>query len=295
VSALATRQHGIVSRRQLRDLGLSNEQIDTRLRRRTLVPVHHGVFAVGHGAIGRWGLMQAAVLVCGSGAVVSHGSAAELLGLWDRRPALIDVTSPGQAGREIDGVRWRRPVVRDDEATIRDGIPCTTAARTLVDLAATFGDWSLRRMIEQAAVLQLLDVAQIDQILSRGRRRGAPRLRSMIAAWRDVGADRPRLRSPLEARLLAAIVEAGLPRPRCNVVLRVDGVRFEVDMLWEAQRLVVETDGERTHRTHAAFHRDRRRDQVLVAAGYRTARVTWGQLEDEPTATIERIGRMLAA
>jgi Protein of unknown function (DUF559) len=275
-------------------MGLTDRMIATRVRSGALLPVFRGVFAVGHRAIGRWGLMQAAVLACGSGAVVSHGSAAELLGLWDRRPALIDVTSFCQAGREIDGVRWHRPVVRDDEATSRDRIPCTTAARTLVDLATTFGDRSLRRMIEQAAVLQLLDIEQIDRILSRRRRRGAPRLRSMIAVWRDAGADRPQLRSLLEARLLAAIVEAGLPRPRCNVVLRVDGVRFEVDMLWEAQRLVVETDGERTHRTHAAFHRDRRRDQVLVAAGYRTARVTWAQLEDEPTATIERIGRMLA-
>ncbi len=68
-----------------------------------------------------------------------------------------------------------------------------------------------------------------------------------------------------------------------------------MDLLWEEQRLVIETDGEETHGTRHAFRHDRWRDQVLVAAGYRTARVTWDQLEDEPGAVVARIGRMLRA
>ncbi len=84
-----------------------------------------------------------------------------------------------------------------------------------------------------------------------------------------------------------------MPAPRTNVKLRVEGHRFEVDMLWEEQRLAIETDGEETHGTPAAFQRDRKRDQILTAAGYRTARITWRQVQDEPAAVVHRIARML--
>ena len=103
------------------------------------------------------------------------------------------------------------------------------------------------------------------------------------------------MRSRLEARLLPVLIEEGLPAPRTNVKLSVDGHRFEVDMLWEEQRLAVETDGEETHGTRAAFQRDRWRDQLLVAAGYRTSRITWAQVRDEPNAVVKRVARMLKA
>ena len=77
--------------------------------------------------------------------------------------------------------------------------------------------------------------------------------------------------------------------------LRIEGHRFEIDMLWEEQRLTIETDGEETHGTAVAFQRDRKRDQILTAAGYRTARVTWRQVADEPNAVVHRIARMLNA
>ena len=164
-----------------------------------------------------------------------------------------------------------------------------------MDLAGRLGDRSLRGLVEQAAVLRLLDVGGIDRVLARQRRRGAPLLRSILEPWRDLGEKRPRLRSVLEAKLLAAILDAGLPAPRCNATLNLDGNRLEVDFLWAEQRLVVETDGAETHGTTVAFRRDRWRDQILTAAGYRTARVTWGQLEDESVATVGRIARMLEA
>ncbi len=295
IAALAERQHGVVSRQQLRELGLTDDMIDGRARSGRLHRTFRGVFAVGHRRVGRRGHMLAAVLACGEGMVVSHGSAAELLGLWDKRPVLVNVTGPSQAGRKIDGVRWHRvSLPGSEETTLREGIPCTSVARTLVDMAGSLGRTSLRRLVEQAAVLRLLDIPDVDRVLARGRRRGAPQLRDILVAWR--GEERlPRLRSLLEARLFPALVEAGLPRPQCNVKLRIDGECFEVDLLWGVQRLVIETDGEETHGTRVAFHQDRRRDQVLCASGYRTARVTWRQLEDEPSALVARIERMLKA
>jgi very-short-patch-repair endonuclease len=207
---------------------------------------------------------------------------------------VIHVVPPDWSGRKIDGIRWHRVrLPLPDEIEVRDGIPCTTVSRTIVDMAGESGWTQLRRLVEQAAILRQLDVDEIDRVLSRGRRLGAPRLRTILAGWRTTAEPRPRVRSRLEARLLPLLIEEGLPAPRTNVKLRVEGRQLEVDMLWDEKLLVIETDGEETHGTSAAFHRDRWRDQLLIAAGYRTARVTWAQVRDEPNAVINRIARML--
>lgn len=295
-ATLATRQHGVVSRNQLRALGLSDDEITDRASSGFLQPLFRGTFAVGHRAIIRQGRLLAAVFACGEGTVLSHRSAAELLGLWDKQPPVVDVIPPSWSGRKIQGIRWHRVrLPQADEIEIRDRIPCTTASRTLVDMAGTTGWSSMRRLVEQAAILRVLDIDEIDRILALGRRRGAPRLRTILAPWRNTTEPRPVVRSRLEARLLPLLIEEGLPVPRSNVKLNIDGYRVEVDLLWEKQRLAIETDGEETHGTPMAFQRDRKRDQVLVAAGYRTARVTWDQARDEPTAVVNRISRMLKA
>lgn len=296
VATLAERQYGVVSRRQLRELGLSDGAIDDRIASGYLLPLYWGTFAVGHRAITRQGRMLAAVLACDEDTVLSHGSAAELLGLWDKQLPTVEVISPDWSGRKIPGIRWHRvrlPLA--DEFGIRNAIPCTTVSRTIVDMAGRSGWAQLRRLVEQAAVMRQLDVEEIDLILSRSRRRGAPRLRTILAPWRNTTEPRPRIRSRLEARLLPRLIEEGLPAPRTNVKLRIEGQVLEVDLLWERQRLAIETDGEETHGTSAAFQRDRWRDQLLVAAGYRTARVTWAQVRDEPNAVVNRIARMLKA
>jgi very-short-patch-repair endonuclease len=240
--------------------------------------------------------MLAAALACGAKTVVSHGSACELIGLWDVQPTLVDVIPPNWSGRAIDGIRWHRVRFPEGaEVEERKGVPCTSPSRTLVDMAGRSGWTSLRRLVEQAAILGLLDVHEVDRILALGRRRGAPRLRAILSPWRNTTERRPKLRSRLEARLLPRLISEGLPSPRCNVNLQVYGHWLEVDMLWEKQRLAIETDGEETHATPAAFQRDRWRDQLLVASGYRTARITWLQVRDEPTAVVSRIARMLKA
>lgn len=240
--------------------------------------------------------MLAAVLASGPGTVLSHGSAAELLGLWDRRPEAFDVIAPRRAGRRIAGIRWHN-VLRPTpaEIVVCEGIPCTNVSRTLVDMAGRTGPTGLRRLIAQAAVLRQLDVREVDRILARGRRRGAPWLRIALEPWRSDDERKPRLRSPLEGLLLPALLTAGLPPPQCNVRLTLDDETIEVDLLWEKERLAIETDGEESHGTRGAFQSDRRRDQLLLAAGYRVGRVTWRQVEDELPAVVDRIRRMLDA
>lgn len=280
----------MVSIWQLRDLGLTDSQIKSAVSAHRIHRVLRGVYAVGHPGIGRWGALQAAVLACGTDAVISHGSAAALLELAEKAPVLTHVIGTGERGRGIPRIRWHRvPAPGPDEVISREGIPCTTVSRTLVDLAGSVGTSTLRGLIEEAAVQRSLDVPAIDRILSRRRRRGAPALRALLAPWRSAGEDQPAVRSRLEARLWPMLVESGVPLPRTNEKLDLDGVRLEVDFLWSDARLVVETDGAATHGTMPAFGRDRWRDQLLQAAGYRVMRVTWDQLRDEPDHVLDRI------
>jgi uncharacterized protein DUF559 len=294
VAELAGRQYGVVGRRQLLELGLSDEAIDHGVATARLYPLFRAAFAVGHARVGSHGRMLAAVLACGEGAVVSHGTAAFLLGLWDRPPGLINVIAPIESGRKIDGIRRRHvPPPAAGEVEIREGIPCTNPSRTLVDLAGDGGEQSLRRTVERAAVLKVLDVSAVDAALARSRRRGGPRLRMVLRDWRSLG-DPVRLRSDLEARLLALILADGLPAPSCNQVVKAGGRTMEVDFIWPDRKLVVEADGRRFHDHDLAFDRDRRRDRDLGQAGYQALRVTWKHLEQEPDETIAAIRARLA-
>jgi hypothetical protein len=257
--------------------------------------------------------MMAAVLACGEGTVVSHLTAAHLLGLRDRSPDVIDVIAPKWSGREIDGIRshFASPPSGPERGHCM-AIPCTSPTRTIVDLAGLLGERSLRQVVERAAVLRILDGQAIERLLAARRRRGAPMLRSILKPWftADPGGSTtsrvsttswattgPRLRSELEARFLALIRANGLPIPTCNQRIACgDGsLSIEVDLLWPEQRVVVETDGRAFHDNPMAFERDRKRDRELQLSGYRVVRFTYRQIEEEPDAVISAIRRLLAA
>jgi very-short-patch-repair endonuclease len=295
IARRAERQHGVVSRAQLRALGLGDGRTAHAVAIGRLHPVFHGVFAVGHPGVGEQGRMLAAVLASGDGTVVSHGTAAALLGLIDFVPAAVHVIAPRQSGRGIPGIRRHyvpRPV--DGEVTICDAIPCTNPSRTIVDLAGGLRGKSLRRVVQTAAMLRLLDLPEIDAILDGPRRRGSRYLREILIDWRALPPN-ARLRSLLEARLFPRLAARGLPIPLCNEKLQVGGRRIEVDFLWPKHRVVVETDGGASHGTIAAFHEDRRRDRDLMLAGYSVLRVTWDQLDNEPEVTLATIAKLLRA
>ncbi len=280
---------------QLRDIGLTQRTAEYRAAQGRLHRVHRGVYAVGHLSIGQLGTLRAAVLACGEGAVISHGTAAAFWDLRDQWPTLIDVTGGRQAGRKLDGIRCRRcRYPTPEEILIEEGVPFATPARTLVDSAGMLGVASMRRMVERAAVRRLLDLDALDRAMEQAwRRRGISTLRTILEDWRTDDASAPDVRSEFEALVLPRLVSAGLPRPICNETLVVGEERLMVDFLWKAQRVVVETDGAGTHETPIAFQRDRRRDQILVSAGYRVARATWGQIRDELDAVVQRIARTL--
>lgn len=289
-------QHGVISRAQLREIGMSEGAIRHAIDKGLLHPVFRGVYAFGRVQIGQHGRRFAAVLACGKQAVISHRSAAAMLGLLDRAPAVVDITSPTQRGRRIDGVRCHQALLRIGETGTVDGIPCTSPARTLVDCAGEVGVRTLRSMFERAAAKKMLDLDAIETSMRPGRR-GMPALRALIEEWRLAApiAQTARLKSPLEAKVLPLVVRRGMPAPLCNAPVRLaGGQRIEVDLLWPEQRFVLEADSRGFHATDYASERDRWRDRELLRAGYSWLRVTRLQAESEPDEVADAVFQRLS-
>jgi very-short-patch-repair endonuclease len=284
VSRVAERQHGVITREQLRNLGLTDDAIGRRVRSGHLHRIYRGVYAVGHPRLTTKGRFLAAVLACGPRAVLSHRSAAVLWGLLPERGPRIDVTVPSGGGRKRRGalIVHRSPLA-GSEVTVRDAIPVTTPVRTVLDLADVLPRRRFERALEEAAYLRL----DLDGLRPRRGRRGAGLL-GRVLADHDVGTTRTR--SELEERMLALCRRAGLPLPEVN--RRVEG--YEADFVWIDATLIVETDGWAAHGTRAAFERDRLRDAEHVAAGWRVVRVTKRRLERDPEAVAGQLTRLLA-
>jgi very-short-patch-repair endonuclease len=297
VAKLAERQHGVVSRAQMRRLGLTDDAVRRWHRDGRVHRVQRGVYALGHANLDARGRIHAAVLACGAGTVASHRSAAYLLSIGERSPMVVDVISVTARGRGIDGIRLHSvPFPSRAEWGYVYGIPVTSVARTIVDLAGVQGERQLRESVERAATERILDVAEINAILANGpKRRGAPCLRRILADWRPVAetAKYSTFRSLFEAKLLPLVAAAGLPLPRFNASIRTAERTLEVDLLWEHARFVVEADSRKHHGIEVAFERDHLRARELIAAGYAVLGVTWREAETEAPAVFAVIRQEL--
>ena len=263
---------GVIDDAGLLALGFSRTTIRRRVAAGRLRRLHPGVYAVGHTALRREGRWLAAVLAAGSGAALSHRSAAALWDLRTSNRAGTDVTTTRRGVRPPQGVHIHETVrLRVDEVTERAGVPVTTMSRTLADLAAVLGRRDLERTLERAEALQVLNVRSV--LASVRYRAGANAVRDIFAAWEPAAT-----RSELEVALLRLVTRAGLPRPQVNA--RVG--EFEVDLLWSDARLVAEGDSIGFHLRRAAMERDRRRDAVLARDGYRVLRFTARQVRRRP-------------
>lgn len=285
IARLAARQHGVVSRPQLLALGLGAGAIKHRVELGRLQVLHRGVYAVGHRALRREAWWMAAVLAAGPDAVLSHRSAAELWRIRGTSRARIDVIVPCHR-RSTARLDLHRVEVQLDEVTIEDGIPVTTPARTLLDLAAVVSQEHIQAAFNEAEVQRLTSPTSLDALVARyPRRAGIRAINAVLTQHRAIAAPIPT--HVLERRLLTLLDAHNLPRPQINR-LSDSG---ELDATWPEQRLIVECDGFATHGTRRAFEADRARDRELVVAGWRVIRITWRQLADEP----ETIARQLAA
>lgn len=290
LAELSAAQDGIVARAQLVDRGLSVSAIDWLVRNGRIAVSHRGVYQVGPLPLPR-SAERAAILAGGGEARVSHASAARLRGLLDADTYLnrVEVTMARRRRRRLEGVRIHRVRdLRDDEVTELYGMPVTTPARTLLDMAET----ATPRVIEQAfatALRKQLVTAEVmrEMVERHPTHRGAPLWRQMLARHDDPAFTR----SQAEAKLVEITRRARLPRPELNVTL----LGHEVDVLWRDARVVAEVDGYAFHHSGHRFTADRRRDAELTAAGYRVLRFSWADLHEreQELRTVVRIAQTL--
>jgi very-short-patch-repair endonuclease len=280
IAALARRQHGVVGRAQLLDLGLGEKAVEHRVAHGRLHPLHPGIYAVGHRAVPRLGWWMAAVLASGPGAVLSRRTAAALWGLRGYSGGAVHVTV---AHKSTSTERICRHVsdVPPDERAVEEGIPVTSVHRTIFDLAATEDLDTVVAMIKEAEYLRRYDRLSLPDLLERHPgRRGSGKVK--LALERITEEPPGRTHSRLEQRFAPFLRRSRLPLPRFNDWILLGRKRYQADCHWPQANLIVELDGWEGHSTRSAFQDDRARDRALHAAGYSVIHLTWNQLEVEP-------------
>jgi hypothetical protein len=257
IARIAARQHGVVTVRQLRGGGLDKHAVRRRLKTGRLFALHRGIYAVGYPGESQETRWMAAVLACGSGAALSHGSAAALWGFLGAPDGPVDIVTPNRNGPTVrQGIRLHRfKSLAPGEITRRCGIPVTTPARTIADLSGTVPSWQWRRAVRQAEI-------------------------SGLALGPGFTTDRTR--SDVERDFLRLCRRYGIPLPAVNV----RAGRWTVDFLWPRQRLAVETDSYRYHRGTIAFEDDHARDLDLRQRGFAVRRFTDRQIREEPALVV---------
>lgn len=283
IARLASRAHGVVTRQQLLGSAIAPCEITRRLRRNSLLRVYPGVYRVGHRAPSIEADYLAAVLACGDGAVLSGRAAAHLLRLLQRAPAQPEVTAPRE--RRIPGVRVRRARgVRDTETALWRGIPVTTVARTVVDLAGVLSPEELARACHEARIRHETIPEHVEEVLGRRpNSKGAGALRRVLRGDTRVTLSR------LEARFLKRLRTGGLALPLTNT----PAGGWWVDCRWPALRLTVEVDGYRYHHTRHAWEQDRRREREARARGDEFRRYTYGDVFESPDLMMAELHALL--
>jgi very-short-patch-repair endonuclease len=285
LAEIAGRQHGVVTRTQLLDAGLTIAELKHRLAIGVLLREHRGVYRVGHRAPSAEARYLAAVLACGRGALLSGRAAAHLLGLLKGQPPRAEVTT--RTERRVPGVVTRRERGADSRDAIAwRGIPVTTVATTLVDIASVLDVETLARACHEAGVRHGTTPAHVDAVLARrSNAKGAAKLRRILHG--DV---RVTL-SGLERRFLDLIRDAGLALPQTN---RPAGGR-RVDCRWPERRLTVELDSYRYHRSRHAWELDRRREREARRRGDEFRRYTYDDVFEDPGTVLAELRPLLSS
>lgn len=280
---IAGRQQRLVTLRQLGDCGFSRSTVGDRVAARRLHRTpFRGVYSLNPPPLGRLQTWRAALLACGHESVASHWTACGVLQIAEVGVLPVHVTSRCR-GRSRSQIVLHRSIVLPRDTAGRDGVLCTSAARTILDLAGLAGRDQLERMLIAADSLRILNRRRLQELVDQSPgRRGVRVLRSLLAA------DPVRVRSDAETEMLFACRLAGLPDPVVNG--RVGGI--EVDLHWPELRLVVEVDGWAFHGGRERMNRDRDRDQRLLLAGWRVIRFTRDQLASDPAQCARRLAAL---
>jgi hypothetical protein len=283
IARLAARQKGYVTWAQLLQLGLTKNEIRSRIKRGILIKVHRGVYAVGHLPQSQIARAYAAVLACGPQALLSHGSAATLWNIHKRWQLPFEITAPTY--HDHPGIKTHRSsTLYPRDTTTQRGIRVTSPARTLLDIAPRLSDKQLTRAVNDLRLAGYLQPNDFAELVARSRSHaGAPRLRPFAITTQNP------TRSDLEDRFIKFCAKHGLPTPEINA--RLNG--YEVDALFRAEKLIAELDGYEFHKDKATFESDRERDAAMLEIDHITVRVTDERMKRTPVKEAARLQRIL--
>lgn len=279
IARIAARQHGNITTRQLLDCGLDDKAIAWRVRKGRLYRVYRGVYSVGHLPLNPQAWAGAAVLACGPGAALSHGSGMVLWGYWRQWERPFEVTIVGD--RRPKAIRVHRSTTLHwRDVTKQLGIRVTTPGRTLIDMAPRLSDKSLKRVVNKALNSLWLTEDQLAESLAR---HPCARIAKLIGR-----AGTPP-RSGWEDEFPAWCARYGLPEPVMGQPLH----GYIVDALFPAERVIVELDSKQFHMGTIPFEGDRDRDADMLAHGFVTVRITWERIHQAPGPEAARLQTIL--
>lgn len=291
VSNLTSRQHGVISVSQLRELGVPRSTVSRWRSDGRIVLVHPRVYAVGHRALSRDGWWHAGELVAGSGGALTCRASCEIWRLLPIQHGPVHVISGGRTGTTTTGIRVHRTPLEDDEVTIRRGLRVTTVARAIADLAGHGSTHDVGNALDSTIRLKLFDWGAFERILERsGGRRGR---RILISALARLNLTGETFLSNAERNARDALLNAGLPRPEVNAkIRRPAALDLKVDLLWRDARLIVEVDGPQ-HQLPYQRWMDQERDAWLTAHGFHVLRIPVKQVDARLEAVVALISREL--
>jgi hypothetical protein len=228
-----------------------------------------------------------AAVLASSPSVASHFSAGWLWGLLQYKPGTVHVTS--RMGRRAQrAFVTHRADLAPADLVRRDGIPVTSLARTILDLAVDSRERTVRRFIRQADDDKNFDLRAMEDLLARTKgHRGQAKVRAALEIYDETPVF---TRSDLEKRFYEVVTAAGLPAPAMNYFV----AGYEIDAYWAEARFGVELDVFETHGSRLSFEEDRVRDDELLLAGIETTRVTGPRLDGEPGGVVQSLSRHLA-
>lgn len=269
----------MLSREQLRELGLSDKQIARRERNGELHALYVDVWAVGHNNVTPKGHFIAALLACGPASFLSHRTAAALHGLRPVNVHAIEVTVVGRRASVRNGLEVHRTAKPPHPKEIRaiGHLRYSSVPRMLVELASRETPEELDRLITEAAHRHKLNLDAIEDALARhARRPGLGRLKDAVRAYRP----RPKRKSNLERAFDTWLMDhPEIPEPQRNVYID----NWEIDCWWPDQRVALELDGRDYHIAVAEMERDRLKDTKLQIKGIKPMRVTGDRWDGDRT------------
>lgn len=294
---------GVLSRSEARK-HLSRSQLDRRVSRAGGTPfvrLFCGVYRV-EGAPQTWRQrVEALSQWAGENGVLSHRTAAALHGfdgfrVEDTAVAVdgpLEVTVKPQR-RKPQGARIYRCKMPPKRDIIErdDGLRVTSVPRTLLDLGAQLSHTQLRSLMSQALRQKKTTLAELHELLRRTRKR--PGIVKYRVVLQEIAGDGGPTDSELEELAVSTIVRAGVRRPDVQRKVVLQGKRRRIDLYYEAERVIVETDGYAFHSGIECFEDDRKRRNGLVLAGYTVLQWTWRGLKDTPAALIRELRTALA-